>query len=80
MTDSKKRIDYDPWHRLRRKPNTTKDIVTKAFSEAWKEGKTFSITLSDLGDVRIRKGSKLIATYQDADAFARDFFPEEFNE
>ena len=77
-----KPVDYYQWHRIEHhKPHTaTREKIVKAFSQAWQKGHGFSITLSDYGEVRVSAGRMVVATYADAEAFARDFMPEVLKE
>jgi hypothetical protein len=56
--------------------NGKRGEIVKAFDKAWKNGTQFSISMKDEGFITIYYGRQLIATYNDAEAFAADFMPE----
>lgn len=70
--------NYGTYHRqaTRRRSDATRTLVSNAFSEAWKNGTSFTITLDDDGAVRVKAGTKTIFYYEDASHFAADFMPE----
>ncbi len=68
----------DSYHRqaARRETDGKRETVVNAFSDAWKRGQRFSITMEDDGAVKVKIGTKLHAYYRDAEDFAADVFPE----
>ncbi len=71
------RREYGSYNRqeIRRK-SSQKDEILKAFDIAWRDGKTFSITLTHDGNIRVVMERKEVGYYADGMDFVRDFMPE----